>query len=144
LGKTFGTVPYVALDIPLGNQLIVADEASFNLMRFMEFASDQYCSVHFSHHFNGLLLDRVPLINKLKWRSLVFGKAFFSSISAANNQQNHLFPTGLSGAQQPYYEVGFGFENIFKFARIDFVWRLTPGVGEYYYFLVKPSLQFSF
>ena len=144
LGKTFGTVPYIALDIPFGNQLIIADEASFNLMRFMEFASDQYCAVHFSHHFNGLLLDRVPLINKLKWRSFVFGKAFFSSISGANKQQNYLFPTGLSGAQQPYYEVGFGIENIFKFARIDFAWRLTPGIGEYYYFLVKPSLQFSF
>lgn len=144
VGKTFGTVPYVALDIPFGNQLIVADETSFNLMRFMEFASDQYAAVHFTHHFNGLILDRIPLINKLKWRSLVFGKAFFSSISDANNQQNYLFPTGLIGGKQPYYEVGFGLENIFKFGRIDFAWRLTPGVGEYYYFIVKPSFRFSF
>lgn len=143
-GKTIGTVPHVSLDIPFGNQLVLADEYAFNLMNFMELAADQYAMIHITHHFNGLLLDRVPLINKLKWRSLVFGKAFFGSISNANNQQQYVFPTGMRGIGEPYYEVGFGLENIFKFARMDFVWRLTPGVDKYYWFLVKPSFKFSF
>jgi hypothetical protein len=142
--KTIGTVPHVALDIPFGNQLVLADDYSMNLMRFMEYAADQYVMVQFTHHFDGLLLDRVPLINKLKWRSLVFGKTFVGSLSDANNQQSYLFPTGMGAIKRPYYEVGFGIENIFKFARIDFVWRVSPAAGEYYWFIVKPSFKFSF
>lgn len=143
-GKTIGQVPHVGLDLPYGNQLILADEYAFNLMRFMEFAADQYAMVHLTHHFDGLLLDRIPLINKLKWRSFVIGKTFVGSLSDANKQQRFLFPTGLRPIQDPYYEVGFGLENIFKFARIDFIWRLTPGIDEYYWFMVKPSFKFSF
>ena len=143
-GLTLGTVPHVSLDIPFGNQLVLADEYAFNLMQFMEFGADKYITMHLSHHFGGLLLDRVPLINKLKWRSFVFGKSYLGSISAANNQQQYLFPKGMRGIQQTYYEVGFGFENIFKIARIDFVWRLTPGIDQYYWFMVKPSFVFSF
>jgi len=143
-GTTIGTVPHVSLDVPYGNQLVIADPYSFNLMQFMEFAADQYVMVHAEHHFGGLILDRIPLVNKLKWRSLVFGKAFFGSLSANNQQERYIFPTDLTGIQQPYYEVGFGLENIFKIARMDFIWRLTPGANEHYWFLVKPSFTFSF
>ncbi|MCH2230575.1 MAG: DUF5686 and carboxypeptidase regulatory-like domain-containing protein [Crocinitomicaceae bacterium] len=143
-GKTFGTVPHIDLNVPFGNQLILTDDYSFNLMNFMELASDQYIAVHASHHFNGLILDRIPLINKLKWRSFIFGKAFFGDLSDANDESTYIFPTGLSANNEPYCEVGFGIENIFKFAKMDFTWRLTPGQGEYYRFLVKPSFKFSF
>ncbi len=143
-GKTIGTVPFTFLDIPFGNQLIFADLYAFNLMDFMEFASDEYLAVHLSHHFQGLILDRIPLLNKLKFRSYLFGKSFFGQLSKENNQLNYLFPTGLRAINQSYHEVGFGIENIFKFASIDFVWRLTPGIGEYYTFMVKPSFKFSF
>lgn len=144
LGQTFGNVPHLLLDLPFGNQLIFADRYAFNLMNFMEFASDQYLTVHLSQHFEGLILDRIPLINKLKWRSYVFGKSFFGNLSAKNNQERFVFPVDLSPIKKAYHEVGFGIENIFKFASIDFVWRLTPGIGEYYTFLVKPSFKFSF
>ena len=143
-GKTFGTVPFTFLDIPFGNQLIFADQYAFNLMDFMEFASDEYVAIHLSHHFQGFILDRIPLINKLKFRSYIFGKSFFGQLSSENNQLSHLFPTGLRAINKPYHEVGFGIENIFKFASVDFVWRLTPGIGEYYTFMVKPSFKFSF
>ena len=143
-GKTFGTVPHMDLNVPFGNQLILTDDYSFNLMNFMEFASDQYIAVHASHHFEGLILDRIPLINRLKWRSFIFGKAFFGDLSDRNDESTYLFPAGLNPSNEPYYEVGFGIENIFKFAKIDFTWRLTPGQGEYYRFLVKPSFKFSF
>lgn len=143
-GKTFGTVPHTSLDIPFGNQLIFNDEIAFNLLRFMEFGADQYIALQFNHHFDGLLLDRIPLINKLKWRTFVFGKTFIGDISSKNNQATYLFPAGMSPIKDPYYEVGFGIENIFKIASIDFVWRLSPGIGEYYTFLVKPSFKFTF
>ena len=113
-------------------------------MNFMEFASDQYIAIHFSHHFEGLILDKIPLINRLKWRSFIFGRTFIGDLSEKNNQMRYLFPENLIAINKPYYEVGFGLENIFKFAKIDFTWRLSEGEGEYYRFLVKPGFKFSF
>lgn len=143
-GQTFGTVPHISLDIPFGNQLIFNDAAAFNLMRFMEFGADQYIALQFDHHFEGLILDRIPLINRLKWRSFVFGKSFIGQLSTKNSQSTYLFPAGMQAINAPYVEVGFGIENIFKIASMDFTWRLTPGLGEYYTFLVKPSFRVSF
>lgn len=144
-GKTFNTVPYTYLDLPFANQLVIMDEYAFNLMNFLEYASDQYVSVHLEQHIEGLLLDRIPLINKLKWRNFVFAKGYFGTISDANFNAHYLFPENLNKINEPYYEVGFGIENIFKISRIDFIWRMTdvynPGV---YYFIVKPSFKFSF
>ena len=144
-GKTFNTVPYPYLDIPFANQLVIMDEYAFNLMNFLEYASDEYVSVHLEQHVEGLLLDRIPLINKLKWRNFIFAKGYFSNLSASNNSATYLFPEKLGKLNDPYYEAGFGIENIFKFARVDFIWRLTdiekPGV---YYFIVKPSFRFTF
>ena len=143
-GQTIGTVPHISLDIPFGNQLIFNDAAAFNLMRFMEFGADQYIAMKFDHHFDGLILDRIPLINKLKWRTFVFGQSFIGNLSTKNNQQTYLFPAGMQAINTAYVEVGFGIENIFKIASMDFTWRLTPGLGEYYTFLVKPSFKLSF
>lgn len=144
-GKTFGTVPYTHLETPFANPLVFMDDYAFNLMNFLEYASDEYVSVNLQHHFDGIIMDRIPLINKLKWRSFIFGKGYFGRISAANNQEAYLFPEQLTAITEPYYEVGFGFENIFKIARMDFVWRLTDNDKEgVYKFIVKPSFSFAF
>ena len=145
-GKTFGNVPFPFLDIPYGNQLILNDDRAFNLMQFMEYATDQYVEFNVQHHFEGMIMNRIPLIKKLKWRSFVFAKGYLGSLSDKNNEGKYLFPQGMSAlSNHQYYEVGFGFENIFKFARMDFSWRLTditkPGT---YYFIVKPSFVFTF
>lgn len=113
-------------------------------MNFLEFAADRFLSVHAEQHLEGLLLNRIPIVNKLKWRLLCFGKAYWGDLSARNNASVYLFPTDLKGLTGGYYEVGFGIENIFKIARVDFTWRLSEGAGKYYYFLVKPSFRFSF
>lgn len=144
-GKTFGTVPYPYLDIPFANQLVFHDDHAFNLMNFLEYASDQYVTATVHHHFDGLIFDRIPGLNKLKWRSLIFARAWWGGIRPENNQQQFLFAENLRALDKGYYEAGFGIENIFKIARIDFTWRLSdrdaPGV---YNFIVKPSFRFSF
>lgn len=144
-GKTFGTVPYPYLNIPFANQLVFHDDVAFNLMNFLEYASDQYVTATFHHHFDGLFFDRVPGINRLKWRELIFARAWWGGISERNNQEKFLFTENLHALDKGYYEVGFGIENIFKIARVDFTWRLTdrdaPGI---YTFIVKPSFKFSF
>jgi len=144
-GKTFGKVPYPYLDIPFANQLVLLDDYAFNLMNFLEYASDQYVAVHVEQHVEGLLLDRIPLVNKLKWRNFLFAKGYFGKLSNENAQSIYLFPQNLHAVIKPYYEVGFGIENIFKIARIDFIWRLTDTHNaNVYYFMIKPSFKFSF
>ena len=144
-GKTFGTVPYTHLETPFANPLVFMDDYAFNLMNFLEYAADEYVSFNLQHHFDGLILDRFPLINKLKWRSFIFGRAYFGRLSPENNQAVYLFPEQLEPITEPYYEVGFGFENIFKIARMNFIWRITDNEKEgVYRFLVKPSFSFAF
>ena len=144
-GRTFGVVPYPYLDVPFANQLVFLDDYAFNLMNFLEYASDEYVAVHLEQHIEGLLLDRIPLINKLKWRNFLFAKGYFGKLSNENAQSIYLFPQNLHPITKPYYEVGFGIENIFKIARIDFIWRLTDTHNaNTYYFMIKPSFKFTF
>lgn len=144
-GKTFGTVPYPYLNIPFANQLVFHDDLAFNLMNFLEYASDQYVTATLHHHFDGLLFDRVPGLNKLKWRSLIFARGWWGGIRPENNQQQFLFAENLRPLDKGYYEAGFGIDNIFKIARIDFTWRLTDRhAPDVYNFIVKPSFRFTF
>ena len=144
-GKTSGTLPWFFLETPVANQLILNDETAFNLMNYLEFVSDQYASGMIEQHFEGLLFNRIPLLKKLKWRELIFAKAYAGSLSRENRQSRYLFPEGTGTLNEPYVEVGFGIENIFKISRVDFTWRMNyTGKPDVYYFIAKPSFQFKF
>ena len=144
-GKIFGTLPWVFLETPPANQIVLNDETGFNLMNYLEFITDQYASLMLEQHFEGLLFNRIPLIKKLKWREFLFAKGYAGSLSDANNQRTFLFPAGVGPLGDPYAEAGFGIENIFKISRIDFSWRLNyQNRPDVYYFIVKPSFRFRF
>ena len=80
-GKTWGTVPYPYLNVPFGNQLILHDDEAFNLMNFLEYTCDRFVTVHVQQHVGGLLMDRIPLLNKLKWRNFIFARAYWGDIT---------------------------------------------------------------
>lgn len=100
-------------------------------MNFYEFASDTWVALFFEHHFNGILLGRIPLIKKLKWREVLVCKGVWGTLSKENDgslaatQAPLLFPPGMTSVSDPYVEVGFGVENIFRLLRVDFIWRVT-------------------
>lgn len=83
-GKVFGEVPYPVLENHLGNETFFYTTAAFNTMNFNEFASDQYFSIRYRHFFEGFLLNKVPLIRKLKWRAVANANMLFGSVSDAN------------------------------------------------------------
>ena len=127
----FGVVPYPLQTVYVGNQSFIYNTQAYNQMRIFEFVSDRSISGTFEHHFNGFLLNRVPLIKKLKWRSIVGAKVIFGSLDSANYK---LIPKEYNGVQistfkaldnGPYMEASVGLENIFKIIRLDAVWRLT-------------------
>lgn len=126
-GAIFGTVPYPLLKSHLGNESIFIVGNSFNLMNNFEFISDRYASARYTHDFEGLFFNRVPLIKKLKWRTFTTGKFLLGQLSEKNQQMNpsdDSMPFSSLGTQ-PYVELGYGINNIFKVLRVEAMHRLT-------------------
>ncbi|MCB0481262.1 MAG: carboxypeptidase-like regulatory domain-containing protein [Flavobacteriales bacterium] len=123
-GKIWGAVPFPILELHNGNETYFYDPLAFNLMNYYEFASDQYIEAGITHHFNGMFLNKIPLMRRLKWRELMTLKGVAGTLSP-QNANDVLFPGSLSALPKPYFEMGVGIENIFKFIRVDGMWRLT-------------------
>jgi hypothetical protein len=136
VGKVFGEVSYPLLYIHRANQTYAYQLASYNLMNFLEFVSDEYVSLNIDHHFNGFIFNKIPFIEKLKLREVVSGKFLYGTLSRTNNPDFNAnlftFPVDYAGNpitftldKEPYLEISLGVENIFKFFRVDLVKRLT-------------------
>ncbi len=143
-GKIFGTVPYPLLELHPGNQTLIYDSESFNLMTYFEFGSNQYVSLFLDHHFDGFILNKIPLIKKAKLREV------FSMHSVVGNLQDNykkeiILPKGLTDVTTPYVELSAGLENIFKVIRIDYIWRVTHfAENPINNWSIKAKLYFSF
>ncbi len=130
-GRLFGHIPYPLLKLHEGNGTYFYDPHAFSCMNYYEFASDSWVSWFWEHHFNGLLLGRLPLIKRLKWREVLVCKGVWGSLSPKNDGSRIdsgaplLFPTGMGSVSTPYVEAGVGVENIFRIFRVDCIWRLT-------------------
>jgi len=136
-GKIIGTgLPYYHLLVPRGNQTYFYKHRTFNMMNFLEFTSDTYFIVNYRHFFNGFIMNRVPLLNKLGLRSVVSFKGVWGQLSQENdpNQNPELLqfvntadgvPETYTFSSKPYMEASFGIANIFKIARIDIVQRIN-------------------
>ena len=140
--KVFGKVAYPLLVIHKGNGTITYDKSVYNMMRFMEFASDESVGIFLEHHFNGLLFSFIPGIKHTKVRAVVTGRMLVGNITEKNrnNHDPELIknpPLALSGlGATPYVEAGVGVENIVNIFRIDLVKRFTylnspAGVGSF-------------
>ncbi len=123
-GKTFGTLPYVFLDVAPGNELYYYNKYAFNMMNRWEFIHDTYAGLNFEHNIGNGLFRLFP---KLRFRQFWTAKTLLGSLSAANNALN--FKQGnnfqsLNG--KTYLELGTGIDNILRVFRIDFIWRVLP------------------
>jgi Family of unknown function (DUF5686)/CarboxypepD_reg-like domain len=104
-----------------GHAGIFANEyvQTFQLASYYQFSntSSFYTELHFEHHLNGLLTNKIPVIKKLNW-NLEYG-----------TNDLYINPT------TKYAEVFAGFENIFKFLRVDFIIGFQNGY--------KPKYSYS-
>lgn len=123
-GKVYGELPFPLLELHNGNETFSYDVTAFNLMDFYEFVSDEYMSLSVVHHFNGLLLNKIPLMRRLKWREVATAKGVMGRLTG-NSESIMAFPDKLGTLGKPYYEAGVGVENIFQVFRFDYLWRLT-------------------
>lgn len=147
----FSTLPYPLLKVHIGNEFIFYTTAAFNLMNYSEFVSDHYISLKYDHHFEGFLMNRIPLMKKLKWRTLATANLLYGGLKQSNRDiisstdinRNPVEQPGYFDAGTPYVELGYGIENILKVIRIEAVHRLTYLDGtDVDKFGLKVSLQF--
>ncbi|MFZ1798487.1 MAG: DUF5686 family protein [Chitinophagaceae bacterium] len=126
-GKIFGTLPYNLLDVLPGNEWYYYSRYSFNLMNRFDYLTDEYAGINVEHNIGSGLFKYIPITRKLKLRQFWEAKAIIGNLSDANKQLNFIqgYPfQSLDG--KAYLEVGTGIDNILKFFRVDFLWRVLP------------------
>lgn len=160
--KIVGQLPFPLLVTLPGNESVFRTSRTYNLMNYGEFILDEALELYGSWHMNGLIMNRIPLLKKLQLRTVLSGRAAFGSF---DDRINGFFdpvynPGGmlylLPGSDpsivfhnlsytEPYIELSYGIENIFRIIRVDLVHRLTwldnPGARR---FGVKVSGVFRF
>lgn len=132
VGKIFGRLPYPLLDVARGNESIIYSDYNYSLMNFYEFVSDQFIHVAYTQRFEGMVFNKIPLINKMKLRNYAVIKAGYGSMTGENKS---LIPTTDDRGDavspihtfnnEPYVELGYGVENIFKIGTFGFSHRLN-------------------
>ncbi|MDN5201259.1 DUF5686 and carboxypeptidase regulatory-like domain-containing protein [Fulvivirgaceae bacterium BMA10] len=76
---------------------------NFQLLDYYLYSTNgSFLQGHYEQHFNGFIINKLPLIRKTKVQTVV--------------TLNYLRTKRLNN----YYEIGFGLEHIFKFLRVDY------------------------
>jgi hypothetical protein len=139
-GVQWNKVPFPMLFTPQSNlsYFVQFDSWSFNMLRNMEFLNDRYVSLLVNWSFDGKILNRIPLLKKLKLREYVGFKMLYGHLTDRNNPfenptDNDLFrfptrdgyQTSFVMGNKPYMELSVGISNIFKVLTIQYVRRLN-------------------
>lgn len=154
-GKVWNRVPFPMLIYPNTNQSITIQPEAFNMMRAMEFISDEYVSFYFTYYLKGWILNRIPGVKWLRLREVISFSGFYGHLTDKNNPllgtdagNAGLFklPEGTTPiGSTPYLEASVGLENILKILRIDYYRRLTyldqPNIKKGG---IRVALRFSF
>lgn len=126
-GKIFGALPLSLLTPLPGNQSYAVRPGTFAQLDYYEFTTDTFATLHLENHFEGRIFKYIPLLNRLGLREILFARCAWGAISDKNknlsaSKINYRAPSSI-----PYYEYGFGIENIgygnFRFFRLDCNWR---------------------
>jgi len=130
-GKTWGRAAYSFLDIMPGNEMMYYNKYAFNMMRRYEFVSDAYVGMNIEHKLGKGILKYIPIVKKTKWRQFWNLKSVVGALSSENTAYNFIESHPFNSFQsKPYYEIGTGIENIARFFRIDFVWRVKNDIHQ--------------
>ena len=144
--KVWSRVAYPHLILPNVNLSYTIQPHSYALMKPMEFINDQALSWDLTYWGNGILMNRLPLIKRLRLREVLTLRGMWGSLSDKNNPAPisdspsldssdpalFLFPQDAPCqpmGNKPYMEAAVGIDNILTVLRIDYVWRLTHRHG---------------
>jgi hypothetical protein len=160
--RVYGQLPYPALISLAGNQSIFRSDRLYNLMNYGEFVQDQVIEMGLWYHMHGLIMNKIPLLKRLKWRTVLGVRSAIGSFNEELNgfydpesNPDGILPVSIDGNpvdgfstlsySRAYTELSYGIENILRFLRIDLVHRLmwleNPDTNR---FAVKISGVFRF
>ncbi|HEY8733826.1 MAG TPA: DUF5686 family protein, partial [Puia sp.] len=128
-GKIIGqSLPFMLLEVHPGNEIFYYSKQSFNLMNRFEYVSDEYAGFTMENDFEKKLINLVPFLRKVNVRQFWNFKAVWGNLSTSdkllNCKEYHGYAMqSLNG--RPYIEMGTGLDNIFRYFRLDLVWRLS-------------------
>ncbi|MCB0506643.1 MAG: carboxypeptidase-like regulatory domain-containing protein, partial [Cyclobacteriaceae bacterium] len=115
----FGNVPYPVLQNHLGNETPFYTSYTYNLMNNFEFVTDRYIGMDYRHHFEGKILNHIPLLRALKLRLVGEAKIIYGGTRQENidimvpiydNGGNTIEQFGVLRDDLPYIELGYGLE----------------------------------
>ena len=139
-------VPFTLLGFPVANLSYIMEDYTFNLIDNMEFITDRNATLLLSWDLNGKILNRIPLVRRLKWREYLGCNFYWGYLSDKNNpflakNQNdsrlYYFPGHYNAdgtfdyncqmmeAKRPYVELIVGIHNIFKLLHVEYVHRVN-------------------
>lgn len=149
-GIQWNRVPFPLLIMPVANNSYIITRNMFSMINNLEFVNDRYASFMVEWDLSGKLLNRIPLLNRLKLREVIGFKALYGHLTSRNNPfaernagSDVLFEMpsreGVTivhpMSSTPYMELNVGLHNIFKIIRVDYVRRLNylhyPGVKKH-------------
>ena len=135
-GIEWEKVPYPLLIMPQTNLSYIVQDYTFEAINNMEFPMDRYLAAHLNWDLNGKILNRIPLIRKLKWREWIAVRCLWGELTEKNNpllEKNAgnpllmYFPEGsyVIDPKRPYWEISLGIHNIFKIVHVEYVRRMN-------------------
>ena len=145
-GIQWNKVPFPLLIMPAANLSYIKERETFSLIDNMEFMNDRFVSIMSGWDMNGKILNRIPLIRKLKWREYIGFNMLWGTLTDKNNpflEKNagdsrlFYFPgefrkdgtfkyqSRVMDKNKPYFEVVAGIHNIFKILHVEYVRRLN-------------------
>ena len=145
-GIQWNKVPFPLLIMPAANLSYIKERETFSLIDNMEFMNDRFVSIMSGWDMNGKILNRIPLIRKLKWREYIGFNMLWGTLTDKNNpflaknagdSRLFYFPgefrkdgtfkyqSRVMDKNKPYFEVVAGIHNIFKIFHVQFVHRLN-------------------
>lgn len=120
-GYLMGDAPYDLLDQPVGSMSLGYAKYRFNLLHHASFAHNLYTNTHLYFNGGGFLLNRIPLFRKLKLREIVSFKSHYGTMTDSYDGVFDLPEYYTTDSSAPYMELGFGFTNIFKVLRVEYI-----------------------
>lgn len=135
-GIQWEKVPFPLLIMPETNLSYIVQDYTFESINNMEFPTDRFVSAQLNWDMNGKILNRIPLIRKLKWREWIGFRVLWGELSDKNNPYlEHnvgnpilmYFPEGcyVIDPKRPYMELTLGIHNIFKLIHVEYARRLN-------------------
>jgi hypothetical protein len=136
-GAIFGAVPFPLLEGHRSIESFAFADYKFNLLNNLTLASDRYASLMLEYNLNGLLLNKIPLVRRLKLKEVFNLKMLYNFQNTERHSKVLDVPDYIytRNSAKPYMELFAGVQNIFQVLGVGCAWAIPMGenIDDYTY-----------